>query len=59
MYVLVALGRAKMDQRFKRRAIYFNVHGCVSPPWTSRGNSKSATPRRTGPLPEVLEVFQP
>jgi hypothetical protein len=27
MYVLMALGRAKIDTRFKRRAIHFNVKG--------------------------------
>lgn len=27
MYVLIALGRAKVDSRFKRRATHFNVHG--------------------------------
>jgi hypothetical protein len=27
LYVLIALGRAKVDRRFKQRATYFNVHG--------------------------------
>lgn len=27
MYTLLALGRAKLDSRFKQRALYFNVKG--------------------------------
>lgn len=27
LYVLIALGRAKIDRRYKQRAIYFNVYG--------------------------------
>jgi len=27
LYVLIALRRAKVDERFKQRATYFNVYG--------------------------------